>query len=308
MKDILILKNINHPILPQLDYSFLNITVANPAINRSVLKNTINDVKPPNNVSTVHNIPTVQFSGPIATAKNYDNLPTFSKPILPKEPPNINLIPELKNLSINGTVSQPLKFDVAKGSTNVNFTSPPKSNNLKNYEFLNLTDISGSLEPRSLDLPTFEAESAKNVDDDEFTEFQSATIVTNNDEYTDFQSASPLVKFEMDNLIAQPSTQQTISSQNGNIDLTTDLGSLSGDEQLEQKCIDADKYDVFRSLMAHPKKKADDHEDEDEDDDEDDDEEEEEDEEENNDDKFGDFFSVEVQPEKNKSLSIKVGR
>lgn len=296
------MKNINHPILPQLDYSFLNITVANPAINRSVAKNTVNESKLLNNVFAPQTIPAVQFSGPIATPKNYD-IPIFSKPqtkdfsndlipdlVKPKEIPKINVIPEFKNLSINGVSSQPLKFDVSEGCSDTNF-SKPKTNDFKNYEFLNLADVS-TIEPRSLDLPTFEPEIVKDFDDEEFTEFQSATVVTTNDEYADFQSASPIVKYELDNFISEPI--QEVSSSNPVPSFGPDLSPIS-DESIDLKInIDADKYDVFRTLMDHPKtKEKEEVEDVDE-------------AEEEEDDNFGDFFGADVQPKTNKELSIKV--
>lgn len=301
--------------MPQLDYSFLNITVANPAINRSVTKNSINDSRILNNAVITQNIPTVQFSGPIAAPKHYENTASFSKTpkdfpktvdlisadFKPKEMPKINIIPELKNLSMNDTLPQPLKFDISKSCSN-NILKPAQSNDIKNYEFLNLTDISSSLEPKSLDLPIFETNQSNNFDDDEFTEFQSATVVTTNDEYADFQSASPLVKYEIDNFTTKTSTVSICDQTIPNI--TPEPVSLSNDEQIDLKIgIDADKYDVFRTLIEPPKKKEVQEEEtvEEDEDGQDDDEEDDE------DDNFGDFFGVNVEPTKDaKELSIRV--
>ncbi|XP_065219931.1 synergin gamma-like [Planococcus citri] len=311
VKDISILKGINHPILPQLDYSFLNITVANPAINRSVIKNSTNDSRVLNNTPATQSIPTVQFSGPIATPKHYENIPSFSKPpkdfskpidliasdFKPKEMPKINITSELKNLSVNDTFPQPLKFDISNSCSN-NILKPAKPNNIKNYDYLGLSDVSSNLEPKSLDLPIFETAQSNGFDDDEFTEFQSATVVTTNDEYADFQSASPLVKYELNNFTTDTTTDLICDQSIPNI--TPDPVSLSNDEQNDVKTgIDADKYDVFRSLMEHPKnkevpKKEEEVEDFGED------------EEEEDEDNFGDFFGVNVEPAKDaKELSIR---
>lgn len=192
------------------------------------------------------------------------------------------MLNDFKNISINEPVqvtTKPLSFD-----------------------FLTLPDTSStsssSLEPRSLDLPSFEtntANAAVDDDDDEFTEFQSASIVTT-DEYTDFRSASP-VKYSIDNLIND--TQYVVPDVVKN---SEERSLPANDDFMDQRSfVDADKYDVFRTLMEHPKENATNAKEEEE-------EEEDSDEEDAEDDEnFGEFYAVNVKQDKSKSgLSIKV--
>lgn len=365
MKDISIIKNINHPILPQLNYSFLNISVANPSINRSSIKN-IHDSKltssiiyngvPDTNVSNtvplyvkpIVNLPGVEYS-----EKNLFCSPQSSKSEISiqsnceTECNNLStnranfdntrksemdvafLMPEKKNADtkfcleksvteldvdfptsrIQSSVTSNIIIPETKmGEENLNFVAPltNKSNpdqilkinifQKPDFNFLNTNEISSNKEPRSLDLPVF-SENVTSLDEEEFTEFQSASIVPI-EEYSDFQSASPIVKYELDHLDKHFELKFNTNVDNFKAELQE--SDLMNDESFSHKTsIEADKYDVFRALVESKNETTSETTEGDCEDEEDEEDEEEE---------FGEFFAADTKPSQvQEHISIKVG-
>lgn len=238
---------------------------------------------------------------------------------------------ELSNTALSNLVEQIVELNVdnpisnLKVNTNVNFApdmkrpnvilnkaQPPMLQNIPNEtnkcNFLSVFDFSSNVEPKSLDLPVFGSENGNgNVqEEDEFTEFQSATIISTVDEYNDFQSASPIAKDEFNNfLIDQELKSSEFSMWNTEIEPKSE--SIIEETSAYKSSLDADKYDVFRTLMEHEdeskdiekkhKLKNDERKNEGVVKEEEEEEEEEE---------FGEFFAADVNPIVKKSVSIKV--
>lgn len=368
VRDISIIQNINHPILPQLDYSFLNITVANPAINRNIAKSVSHDPKMTN---------TIVYNG-ITSTSNSNSVPLQVKPInhFPDTPkpftkdgsmncdlslafesscslntfapnsqsslltnfksPPIIRIPEIRksdmdvtfaipetrkselnsNLSMSNFDEQTPELDVDFPISNIRIPNtnsvaerkteplsvfkenglPPvlqkPPNESKRFDFLNVNNLSNSIEPRSLDLPVFGNENCCVVEEDEFTEFQSATMVPSTDEYDDFQSASPIVKYELDNFMSDKNELKSLETTGWNSTVER-KSSMTEDAPNYKSSSEADKYDVFRSLVEHEEEKKPKIEDGEENEDEEE--------------EFGEFYAADVKPCQEKSkLSIKV--
>lgn len=231
---------------------------------------------------------------------------------------------ELSNSTLSSLVEQIVELNVdspisnLKVNTNVNFTPDMKRpyviqnkiqspmpqnipNETKKFNFSSVFDFSSSVEPKSLDLPVFGSENGNVQEEDEFTEFQSATIMSTVDEYNDFQSASPIAKDEFNNfLIDRELKSSEISMWNTEIEIKS--GSVVEETSAYKSSLDADKYDVFRTLMEHEnenKDKLKNYEQKNEG-------EVEEEEEEEDEEEFGEFFAADVNPIEKKPVSIKV--
>lgn len=244
------------------------------------------------------------------------------------------LAPPKPKMNFNA-VSDPRKVNFDAHFGNSHNSKFPNVNVLTNSNFLNVNSLNNSLEPRSLDLPAFN-EPVAPPEEDEFTEFQSATIPTI-DEYSDFQSASPTVKYELHSSAAEklppsfesnfeyefsnsattklpPPFASTVKYEMNNIvdenvipPFTSNTSNLPKtetnevnfmkDEPLDHKTsIEADKYDVFRALME-PSIEEKPQQNAEVCNDDDEDEE----------DEFGDFYTADVkQAEVKRELSIKV--
>ncbi len=353
MEDISILKNINHPILPQLDYSSLNITVANPAINRSSVRSVCDEqvlsTISCNGFGCAPSLSSVNFVADTSHEESgskhlflnkidndypqfsklhsnlepgVTNVPASPKSIMPVRKSEIDVtfaIPEKKSIAYTtfcdgksipeldvdfpittSVLSSPSNF-VSSQFRRADFPEIRKSDasGIKNFSMLpkpssNLTLVSylsNNAEPRSLDLPSF-AENSAPVDDDEFTEFQSATIPIT-EEYSDFQSSSPIAKYEMNNLSKDLLQVNITTDSVSHKTESEELYSLNEDRHIHKTLLEADKYDVFRTLIEPEKNErqqvSSEQEDEDEADEEDD---------------FGNFFAADVKPERDIPIRV----
>lgn len=250
-----IIKGINHPILPQLDYNFLNISVSNPAINRSASKPvesrqtkiiTFNGF----DLSTDVNPPQVKSSNSQDATEGLVNI-FFDKVSEPLYKSDSNVAFFMPERRMKSNVIDPLNCDSIT-ELNVDFSEikSVERKNEKNFDFLNPHNFSS--EPKSLDLPNFSVD-ITSKEDDEFTEFQSAPIaISSIEEYTDYQSASPIVKYEFDNFSSN--MKFDVNSAEKPSQLET-MGE--NDTRIYKTTHEADKYDVFRSLIEQNDGKTD---------------------------------------------------
>lgn len=326
------MNSINHPILPQLDYSFLSITVANPAINRST-KNEVKSahsivfngftpvpsnsvplhVKPLNDAATSKQPNNAFLSTPLNVESLKNNLPTLAPPNPRKSDMDVSFaIPERNKLDMGlnfaskASVSEldvdfpipPIRMDpkFAPSRTSVSVIEPRKVDfDARFKNSINSNFLNANSLTNSLEprsLDLPEFHEPAAPPDDDFSDFQSATIPTI-DEYSDFQSASPMVKYELHSAAEKLQSSSDSTTPSVLRVEPKEWNFVKDDPSDHKTSTEADKYDVFRALMEPSKEdKAQPPVDSSDDDE---------------DEEFGDFFTADVKPnEVKRELSIKV--